>query len=843
MRSHMTLPALVCVVVVMWQAGPATPDHGPPPREPHLQGPPTHVTRLPLAFVPNHGQWETDARYVARRGSFLTQLEQDAIVVQLQRLDTTPSRTHEHAARRVSGLVARMTFERARPDTLLVGERELPGTYNYFVGPNSSSWHTGIRGYSSVRYHGLYDGVDLRVREGDNLAYDLLLSPGADLDQVVVRCDGIDSLAIDSEGRLLMETARGPIEQETPITWEVGENGDRRSIHCEFVLLGTHHYGFRAPGRDHTLAMVIDPGLSWSTFLGGGLIETPVAMDLLPSGDVVVAGNTSSFDFPTSAGAFDDIVNVGGGFVSQISADGSTLVFSTMLEGTAGSSIAGLDVAADGSIVVTGASNAGFPVTTNAYNDTFTGGSPGGTDAVVARLDPSGSRLLYSTYIGANGIDVGVDLVAGGGERLTIVGRSCFSSFPTTRNALDQTPGGTCDGFVSQLDTSLVGSDQLVYSTFLGGSLADEPYSIRELGDGTFVVTGETDSGDFPTTRGAYDTTHDPASGGFIARFASDFAAMIYGTYVPRFSHYAISNNGEVTGVGTAGSPGFTASPGAYDETFNGLQDIVAARFDATGSEQLWLTYLGGSGNDTGAGVAIDNQANTLILGQVGSADFPTTPDAFDSTLTGLCDDGTVSYLSADGSQLLYSTYIGGPSSTCTQLKLAVMDDFGNAIVSGRVAANFPTTIGAFQEVHGGSIEDISLTRIPVSSIWQSLGLGLPGSSGTPVLTGIGPLCGGEDVTLKLSRAVPNGTATLVIGLSQLGASFKGGTLVPQPDLIVAGLPIDSSGKLIVTGTWPHGIPSGVSVYFQYWIQDAVGVAGFAASGGLLGTSTATLTP
>ncbi len=797
--------------------------------------------RLPLAFVANHGQWDTDARFVARRGSFIARLENTALWVQLQRpIDAPAPLTGTLRARVFDGVAVRFVFEDARADPILIGEDRLPGRYNYFQGPNRVDRHTEVPSYASVLYTGLYEGVDVRVREGDNLEYDLLLTPGANLDQVVIRCDGLEQLSITNDGRLAMRTSHGTLFQNAPTTWEEFPSGERRIVPCEFVLLDEQRYGFHVPGRDPAFALVIDPGLSWSTFLGGGAIETPHAMEVLESGDIIIAGGTSSPDFPTTPGAFDPIIDVGGGYISRLSADGSALLFSTIIEGDQGGGVDGIHIEPNGSIVFIGSNLDGFPVTPDAYDTTHE--DTGMTDAVIGRLDPTGSRVLYGTYFGGTGIDVGVDIFADGTGPITFVGRSCVGSgFPTTPDAMDPTLDGQCDTFIARLDTNLTGSAQLTYSSYLGGKFDDRPFGLWPVDDGTFIVTGRTSSDDFPTTPGAFDTSYGGAPSGFAVRLSQDLKSFVYSTYLPLFDHYTTAGTGEITATGEWNGSPLAATLGAYDETPNGADDIIVARFDANMTSLTWLTYVGGGNQDNSVGISQDPEGNVIVLGQVSSVNFPTTPNAFDTTQSGFCQDGTISYISADGSQLLYSTYIGGLSSVCTQLRLAAADGVGNAIVAGRVASNFPTTVGAFQELHGGAIEDVSITRIPMTTVWQTVGAGLPGSAGTPSFTGSGPLCGGEPVELRLSRAKVNSSATLVIGLSELNAPFKGGTLVPDPDLVVAGLPVSATGNLVVGGTWPDGIPTGIQIYFQYWIQDRAGPAGLAASRGLVGTSTATL--
>src|SRR5262249_49071474 len=164
----------------------------------------------------------------------------------------------------------RLEFEGASAETMLAGEQRHPACYNFFYGNDPARWQTNVSAYSSVLYRGLYSGVDMRVREErERLEYDLLLAPEAALERVVVRCEGVTNISVAPDGALLLHTALGPLRQAPPKTWEVLPNGEKRSIECQFQRLDSQRYGFVAQKRDCNLAMLIDPGLEWGTYLGG----------------------------------------------------------------------------------------------------------------------------------------------------------------------------------------------------------------------------------------------------------------------------------------------------------------------------------------------------------------------------------------------------------------------------------------------------------------------------------------------------------------------------------------------------------------------------------------------
>src|SRR5262245_39019589 len=235
-----------------------------------------HLGSLPLAFVENRGQTDPRVRFSARCDGMTTYFTDTAFVMQLVRHERVAhSDPERELARRsedgsLKGANVFFTFEGASPAVSLEGRDELPGRYNYFRGTDPSQWHTDVRAYSSLRYQTLYPGVDVEVKErAGRLEYDLLLAPGADLHQIVVRCEGAQSLSIDADGSLVAATAIGPLAQPKPATYQIGPSGEKLPVDCSFLILDANHFGFEASSWDPRAPLVIDPGLFYSTFLGG----------------------------------------------------------------------------------------------------------------------------------------------------------------------------------------------------------------------------------------------------------------------------------------------------------------------------------------------------------------------------------------------------------------------------------------------------------------------------------------------------------------------------------------------------------------------------------------------
>src|SRR6266513_1028843 len=582
--------------------------------------------KLPLHFEANQGQTHQDVRFLARGAGYSLYLTPTEAALTLTK-QVSPAR--KPAARGKSeprgpatGTALRMSFAGANPRPRVTGLEELPGKANYFIGNDPAKWRTNVPTYAKVRYTDLYPRIDLLYYGNQRqLEYDLVVRPGADRTRIVVGSQGADRLQVDAQGDLVLQTTVGPIRQRE---------------------------------------LVIDPVLSYSTYLGSSAEEGETRIAVDAAGNAYVAGETVSSNFPTTAGAFQTtfgggVFGAGDAFVTKLNPTGSALVYSTYLGGSSSDAGYGIAVDAAGNAYVTGGTGStDFPTTIGAFQTTKGGGF---RDAFVTKLNPTGSALVYSTYLGGSGDDYGegIKLDAAGDAYLT--GGTGLTGFPTTAGAFQRTFGApVCDGctsnaFVTKLDPT---GSALVYSTYLGGSGRDGGWGIAVDTLGNAYVTGGTSSTDFPTTAGALKTT-SPGGGAFVTKL------------------------------------------------------------NPTGSGLVYSTYLGGSGNDYGYGIAVDTLGNAYMTGVTFSTDFPTTPGAIQTTFGGgggffRGGDAFVTKLNPTGSALVYSTYLGVLGS---DTGFAIALEYPNAYVTGHtLSRNFPTTTGAFQTMHGGGFQDAFVTKI-----------------------------------------------------------------------------------------------------------------------------------
>jgi hypothetical protein len=524
----------------------------------------------------------------------------------------------------------------------VMGEDPLPGKVNYFLGNDSSQWHTNIPTYGMVEYQQVYPGIDMvYYGSGQQLEYDFVVAPGADPSVIRLGFAGADGVVVNGQGNLVLHAGGQDLLQHKPTVYQE-VNGTRQEIAGHFMLLqtppsllvtshsplATPQVAFQLAPYDTGQPLVIDPVLSYSTYFGssGDDYSTGIAVDPT-TGDVLVTGATTSTNFPT---ANPIQPNFGGGFydafVAQLSADGSTLVYSTYLGGSDFDS--GLGIAVDpttGDALVTGiTSSTNFP-TANPLQPN----NHGGNDAFVARLSVDGSALVYSTYLGGSNDDRGFGIAVDPttGDAL-VTGWTLSQNFPIA-NPLQPNNHGGYDAFVARLSAD---GSALVYSTYLGGSNDDQGKGIAvDPATGDALVTGWTLSQNFPIANPLQPSLGGPfATNAFVARLSADGSTLVYSTYLggSNFdSGYGIAvdpTTGDALVTGSTNSANFpTANP--LQPNNAGDVDAFVARLSADGSALVYSTYLGGSGGDVGSGIAVDPATgDALVTGETNSTNFPT---------------------------------------------------------------------------------------------------------------------------------------------------------------------------------------------------------------------------
>jgi hypothetical protein len=686
--------------------------------------------KLPLSFEVNRGQTDPQVKFLSRGPGYTLFLTATDAVLSLAH--STASRASDGGVERprafaraleptpVSERTAlRMRVVGANQRARVSGHDELPGKVNYLRGSDPTRWQTQVPTYAKVGYENVYPGIDL-VYYGNQreLEYDFIVAPGADSGLIALTFEGADAMDVDGAGNLILQTGAGRLIQRAPRVYQE-INGVQQTIPSRYrvdighakqsgsspdLALGDRVVRFAVGDYDHSRALVIDPVLMYSTYLGGTASDQGAAIAVDSTGSAYVTGTTNSNNFPTTAAAFDTTFNGNfDAFVTKLNANGTALVYSTYLGGVGIDQGYGIAVDSAGSAYVTGSTESSdWPTTPGAFDTILTGGRV----AFVAKLDASGASLAYSTYIGGGSIDSAYEIALSSTGNAYVTGDTFSSNFPTTTGVFDTTLGGSGDAFVTKLQAS---GAALAYSTYLGGSGVDSALGIAVDDAGSAYVTGLTPSSDFPTTPGAFDTTKGASYDAFVTKLAPGGASLAYSTFLGGAGDdlgyaIAVDNGGSAYVAGETDSTNFPTTPGAFDTTYGGgdaAKDAFVTKLVSSGAALAYSTYLGDTANESASAIAVDDDGNAHVTGQTGSTNFPTTPDAFDATWNG-ATDAFVTTLNASGAALVYSTYFGGAVGDA--IYGIAVDGAGSAYVTGQTAStNFPTTSGAFDTTFGGA--------------------------------------------------------------------------------------------------------------------------------------------
>ena len=649
--------------------------------------------------------------------------------------------------------VVRLQLVGANTRAKAVGLEELPGKSNYFIGNDPKKWRTNVATYAKVKYQGVYPGVDLVYygHEGE-MEYDFVVAPGADPHAIrlalvgegsaLPRAAGGRPYQIDARGDLVIASDAGEVRFHKPVVYQedssavsgqlsVAETKTPRAtdkprrttdsanpkskiqnpkfLHGKYVLLADNRIGFEVSGYDPTRPLVIDPVLVYSTYLGGSSEESGKGIAVDAAGNAYVTGYTRSTNFPTTSGATQSTyAGSYDAFVAKLSADGSSLMYSTYLGGSNQDIAYGIAVDSSGSAYVTGQTySSNFPTTSGARQTT----NAGGYDAFVAKLSADGSSLMYSTYLGGGSTDNSQGIAVDSFGNAYVTGYTVSTNFPTTSGAKQTTFAGSYDAFVAKLSAD---GSSLMYSTYLGGGSADYGFGIAVDVSGSAYVTGYTQSTNFPTTSGAKQTTNAGNYDAFVAKLSADGSSLMYSTYLGGSNAdygqgIAVDSSGNAYVTGYTQSTNFPTTSGATQTTYAGNYDAFVAKLSADGSSLMYSTYLGGANTDYGQGIAVDSSGNAYVTGETHSTNFPTA-FPFQAALAAP-RNAFVTKLNAAGTALLHSSYLGGGGADAGY-GIAV-DSAGNAYVAGQTySTNFPT-VNPLQATNAGG-PDAFVTKIAI---------------------------------------------------------------------------------------------------------------------------------
>lgn len=710
-----------------------------------LKGPTVvSASRLQLSFEPNRGQTDRRVKYLSRGNGYELFLADSEALLALspahKRMRAEQTRTAATQAPDETSII-RMQLKGARPAPIS-GESMLPGVVNYIPGDDRVKWRTGLETYARVRYTGVYPGVDLIYygNEGQ-LEYDFVVAPAVDTKQIRISFAGITGMHLDDQNNLIMSLPNRTIAFRKLFAYQE-INGRRHPVKANFRIVENNTIGFALGEYDVSAPLVIDPVLAYSTYLGGSFFDAPQALAVDQAGDAYVTGVADSCDFPTTSGSYDPVlpncsyVAEGTIFIAKFNPRGTALIYSTFVTGSgpppSASFAHAIAVDAAGNAYVAGQSGGGLPVTPGAYQPVNNAAANQGINGFILKLNATGTGLVYSTYLGGSyGADAVYAIAIDPAGDAYVAGTALSSDFPTTTGAfqtIDATPGEPYS-FVSKLNAT---GTALTYSTYLVGNGTVSQFGVpmgRANGIavdslGNAYVVGLTADQGFPVTPGAFQTNYSTNSSdlalfrytGYVTKLDPTGAHEVYSTYLggdylSQAQAVAVNSSGNayVTGWTTGGN---VTTSGAFQTVAPGL-DAYVVKINPSGSALTYATYLGGScqsgagqdAGDAGFAIMIDAALDAYVAGQTCSMDFPVTTNAIQTTLAG----GDTNYsaflseLNPTGSELLFSTYIGG-SYTGDWATGIGLDGQQNAYIAGLTHSfSFPTTAGAFQTQNNAS--------------------------------------------------------------------------------------------------------------------------------------------
>ena len=685
--------------------------------------------KLPLSFEANQGQVSGPAQFLSRGRGYALFLTGDEAVLNLERSSVVSGQSSPAGnslssvasgrlaemskagqgttgnGPRITESVLRMKLIGANASAAVTGAEELPGKSNYFIGSDPTKWRTNVPNYAKVRYQDVYPGVDLVYygTQGGQLEYDFVVAPGADAHSIGLSFRGAGHIRVDKgTGDLVLALAGSELRFRKPVVYQPtsgsGLPTDRRPINGRFVLTGRNQIGFQVAAYDRRAPLIIDPVLIYSTYLGGGQFNIGYRVAVDASGSAYVAGATNSTDFLTTAGVLKPLLNPGGCSIKI-----------------------------------------GQPKVEKIFTC---------PDAFVTKLNPTGTQLVYSTYLGGSASDAATGISVDSSGNAYVTGTTGSTDFPTTLGAFQTSATDTSarsHAFATKLNAT---GSALIYSTYLAGTHDDFSMASALDSSGYLYVAGGTTSKDFPTTTGAfqpaivgtacidYEQTW-PCADGFIAKLNQQGTALIYSTFLGG-SNQDVVLGLAVDSAGSAYATGLTLStdfptanalqPSFGTATCGTLQTpqpcahAFVTKLGPAGTALAYSTYLAGNGNDAGIGIAVDATGAAYVTGATNSTQFPTTEGAVQTSFGGgtcgnssnpfNCPDAFVTKLNSTGSALAYSTYLGGGSFDFGW-GIAV-DNAGNAyVVGGTDSLDYPTTDPTQAFLKGGSCS------IPIGNLFE----------------------------------------------------------------------------------------------------------------------------
>jgi hypothetical protein len=698
-----------------------------------LAASPEFAAGLPSFFIPNTGQMDAAIRYFVQTPDLRAGFSADAAVFQMHDLSL------------------RIRFAGANSQATIVGVDRLTAQANFLIGNRPENWSTHVPLYREIRYRNLYPGIDVTYAGvGPRIKSEFLVGPGADPNSIRLEYSSADNVAldIDSSGALVVRGEHISAREEPPVVYQESSSG-RVRIAGRYALRDGLTVGFEIGAYDRALPLIIDPVLSYATYLGGSGLGAVTGVAVDSFGDLYATGWTEATNFPVVGpvqASNQGNVDV---FIAKLNAAGSALEYATYIGGNGDDRAAGIAVDGSGLVYVTGSTaSTNFPLVTPVSSTLG-----GGRDAFALKLNASGTALVYSTYLGGTNTDSGTAIAVDASGNAYFAGDTMSANFPVL-HAVQPVLGGGTDSFLVKLTSA----GAISFSTFLGGVGNEHSGGVAVDSSDNVYIAGGTTSTNFPVV-GSIQAVNGGGENAFLAKINSTGTAIVYSTYLggsgggggagasEEANGVAVDASGNAYLAGVTNSANFPVTIGALQTSYNGVQDAFAAKVNTAGNALVYSTYLGGSSFNWISGLAVSSIGNIYVAGYTSSPDFPTVAP-IQTGFNGLYD-AFVSEINATGNALVFSTYYGGTGAEVANA--IALDSNANMFAGGQTSSLNLPLVGPIQSANTGG-----------STGWLArIGVTVPPPQ-IPSAVSVSPSSGnGSSVTLTAQFSDPGGGAAL----------------------------------------------------------------------------------
>lgn len=665
------------------------------------------------------------------------------------------------------GAFVRVRFRGSNENVQPEGRGSLDARVSFFRGA-PATWRTGLKPFAGIVYPNLYPGIDASYGSaGPRLKSEFRVAPGADPRAIRLAYEGASDIHVEPDGSLYVRVGSIELFELAPVVYIEAQDGTHHPIEGHYKIYEDTTVGFEIEPYDRSYVLVIDPEISYSTYLGGSGTGAVTAVARDAQGNLYAAGWTDAPNFPIAGALQASLQGSVDAFVVKLNPSGTSLIYATYIGGNGDDRAAGISVDTSGQAYVVGATgSSNFPLA-SAARGTFAGGKEG----FALKLNAAGSALIYSTFLGGSDYDVATAVSVDSDGNAYVAGDTYSTDFATLY-PVQASLGGRVDAFVTKLNA--VGN--VTFSTYLGGALEDHAGGVAAAPSGIVYVAGGTFSTNFPIAA-AIQASNAGGQDAFVTKLqTTGTPQLLYSTYLggsggsmaapEQANAIAVDSAGIAYVAGVVSSSNFPVSAGALQTTHAGSRDAFITKLSAAGNVRLYSTYLGSTGFDWASGIAIDSSGNAYISGYTSSVGF-TTVNPLQVGFNGLYD-AFVSKLNSAGGALVFSTLYGG--SGADQANAIAVDASGNMFVGGQTQSlNFPTQSALQTSNVSGNAGWIARFGTPIPPVQ------LPSADSVDVILGSG---GTATVTARYSHPAGASSLTNVAVLLSRTASVDFACLV-----------------------------------------------------------------